>query len=113
MLTDWNATVPQTSLIKEYNARLSTAILSVLGETTVDTVGYLVDSAVIDLQEKAEIVAQKNTVEKASKLLSVISKANKSMKQFDQLLNVLSGEEHRELVHAIRQRYGKLLTSHK
>lgn len=109
VIIDWNPTVPQTHLIKEFHSRLSATISAVLNENTMDVIGLLVDNAVINLQEKDEILAMSTTIEKALKLLTVMSDTSKSMKQFDRLLNVFDLNEHRGLIGDIKRRFGEIL----
>lgn len=87
------------------------AIASVLDEADVDVIKLLVKNEVISVQEGSEVRAMMDPTEKASKLLLLASDSNKSMKQFDQLLNVLDRNEHRRLVDEIRQQFGKLIVN--
>lgn len=108
MFVDWSSQVPQTSVIKQYYCELLENISAILGGAGADSLEPLCDKCVIDEVEKFDIAKEDHDVLRAVKLLSIMSKPQKSLKQFKRMLKWLTkGRKGCQLPMTISRQFGE------
>jgi len=89
LISDWNADIPHTTVIRDHYDQLLDGIKTCLDDNgTADLVERLRLSGVIDELENGEIIELGNSGQQADKLLSILSRPSKTVIHFEELLAV-------------------------